>query len=167
MDIKFEGAKSVYKMLLQNSQEAAVAAQVIVSFLVAIIGGWTTSLQVFVTLMFLDYIAGFLRAARKGNLNSTVGYLGILKKTGYFVVLALFFQLGTWIGDTTDQAIFVRSMVVNLFIMNESISILENIRHLDDDKSYLPHGVIELLEVVLAEDLRDRFKDLPNNYRES
>lgn len=164
MDVKFESLQSLYNMLLQNSQEAAVAFQVIVSFLVAIVGGWTTSLQVFVTLIFLDYVAGFLRAARRGNLNSTVGFMGIIKKTGYFVVLALFFQLGTWIGDTSNQAILVRSLVVNIFIMNEAVSIIENIRHLDDE-GYLPHGVIELLEAVLAEDLRQKFKDLPDKYQ--
>lgn len=166
MDIKFEGLESLYKMLIQNSQETAVAFQVVVSFLVAIIGGWTTSLQVFVTLIFLDYVAGFLRAARRGNLNSTVGFMGIVKKTGYFVVLALFFQLGTWVGNTSNQAIFVRSLVVNIFIMNEAVSIIENIRHLDDE-GYLPHGVIELLEAVLAEDLREKFKDLPNGYSDA
>lgn len=167
MPFNLKEFKFLYNMFIQNSQEAAVAFQVIVSFLVAIVGGWTTSLQVFVTLMFLDYVAGFLRAAKRGNLNSTVGYLGIIKKTGYFVVLALFFQLGTWIGNTSGQAIFVRSMVVNLFIMNEAISIMENIRDLGNDDGYLPHGVIELLEVILAEDIRSRFKELPDRYSES
>lgn len=153
-------------MLSENSQASVAAAQIIISGLIALVGGWTISLQVFVAIICLDYIAGTLRAAKRGRLNSTIGFNGMLKKTGYFVVFATFFQLGTWVGETNGQALLIRDMIVGIFIMNETVSIIENIQHLDDD-TYLPHGVIELLEAIFAENLRSQLKDLPKSYDET
>lgn len=158
-----ERVKYLIKMITQHSQESLVSIQLLVSFLIAVIGGWSNGLRIFVILIFLDYVAGFLRAAKCGNLNSTVGFNGLIKKTGYFVILALFFQMGDWVGNTNGQALFVRNLVVNIFIMNEAVSVLENLKHLGEDE-YLPHGVVELLEGVLAEDIRKQLKDLPNKY---
>jgi len=147
-------------MLIQNSQETAIAVQIIGAAVVTIIGGWSQILEIFVIMICLDYAAGTLRAAKNGQLNSTVGFMGLLKKTGYFVVIAMFFQLGTWVGSTNADALFVRGLIVNLFIMNEAVSVLENIRYLGGE-DYLPHGVVELLEGILADDIRQNLKDLP------
>jgi len=159
-----EHIKEFYNMMLVNSQETAVALQIGAAFLGAIIGGWTGTIQVFIILVGLDYMAGFLRAAKNGVLNSTAGFYGIAKKLGYFIVIAMFFQVGQWIGNTQMDAMFVRGLVVNLFIMNELVSILENVRHLGDDE-YLPHGIIELLEGVIADDVRQKLKlnGMPGN----
>jgi len=146
-------------MVIQHSQETAVFFQVTLAFLGAIIGGWTGTIKVFIILVGLDYLAGWLRAASNGVLNRTAGFIGIVKKLGYFVVIAMFYQVGQWIGTTNGDAMFVRAMVVNLFILNELVSILENVRHLaDGDNTYLPHGVIELLEFLIADDVRQKFK---------
>lgn len=155
--------KDLFKMLIQNSQETAVALQVGAAFLGAIIGGWTGTIQVFIILVGLDYMAGFLRAAKNGVLNSTAGFFGIAKKLGYFIIIAMFFQVGQWVGTTNADAMFVRDLVVNLFIVNELVSILENVRHLGDE-NYLPHGVVELLETLIADDVRQKLKlnGLPN-----
>lgn len=158
-----ERLQSLIKMIFQYSQETAAAAQILISATVAIIGGWSPGIQVFVILIFLDYLAGFLRAAKNGNLNSTVGFMGVVKKTGYFIILALFFQLGNWVGNTTEQAMFARNLVVNIFIINEAVSVFENVRNLDED-DYLPHGILELMEGILAEDLRKQLKELPDGY---
>lgn len=158
-----ESSKNFYSMLLGHSQETAAVVQALVAFGVAVMGGWGATLQVFVILMFLDYVAGVLRAARRGCLNSTVGMMGVVKKTGYLLVIATFFQIGTLIGPSQSEAYFVRTLVLNIFIINEAVSVIENVRHFQDD-NYLPHGVVELLEGVLAEDLRKQLKDLPSGY---
>lgn len=151
--------KNFYNMLVNHSQETAAFLQAMAAFLGAIIGGWTGTIEVFIILVGLDYLAGWLRAAKNGVLNSTAGFLGIVKKLGYFVVIAMFFQVGQWIGTTNGHAMFVRTIVVNLFILNEIVSILENIRHLaDDGETYLPHGLVELLETVIADDVRQKLK---------
>jgi len=149
--------KDVYKMLLQNSQETMAAAQIFAAFFGAVIGGWTGTIQIFIILIGLDYFAGILRAVKTGKLNSTAGWLGIVKKMGYFVVIAMFFQVGLWIGSSTADAMFVRTIVVNMFIVNELVSILENVKHLGDE-DYLPHGVIEMLETIIADDVRQKLK---------
>lgn len=159
LNVLIQHFKDIYNMVIQHSQETAVLIQITTAFLGAIIGGWTGTIQVFMILVGLDYMAGWLRAAKNGVLNSTAGYRGIVKKLGYFIVIAMFFQVGQWIGTTNADAMFVRAMVVNLFIMNELVSILENIRHLaDEEQNYLPHGVVELLETLIADDIRQKLK---------
>jgi len=158
-----ERLKFLYNMIISNSQETLVAVQLTAAFLGAIIGGWTGTIQVFIILVCLDYLAGFLRAAKNGHLNSTAGFFGIAKKLGYFIVIAMFYQVGQWIGSNGSEAIFVRGLVVNLFIMNELVSILENVRHLGDDTEYLPHGIVELLEQLVADDIRQRLRELPSD----
>lgn len=163
VDFIVDALKNIYKMIAMHSQETAAFVQALVAVGVAVLGGWGATLQVFVILMFLDYVAGILRAAKNGNMNSTVGMMGVVKKTGYLLIIATFFQIGTLVGPSMSEAYFVRTLILNIFIINEAVSVIENVRHFGD-KGYLPHGIIELLEGVLAEDLRQQLKSLPSGY---
>jgi len=156
--------QNFYNMVTHYSQEIAAVLQVIAAATATIIGGYNGDIQVLIIVMFLDYIAGIIRAGSNGVLNSKAGWLGIMKKASYFVIIALFFQIGQWIGSNPGQAIFVRGMVVNLLIINEAVSVLENIRHVGDE-NYLPHGIVELLEGLIAEDVREKIKmgELPGD----
>ncbi len=57
----------------------------------AIIGGWDTPLEILLIIMALDYITGVIAAFRNRDVNSAVGYKGLLKKRRQFLLL-LFWQ---------------------------------------------------------------------------
>ena len=50
----------------------------------AIIGGWDTPLEILLIIMALDYITGVIAALRNKDVNSAVGYKGLLKKDDNF-----------------------------------------------------------------------------------
>ena len=85
-------------------------------------GGWDTMLQVLIAVIALDYITGILAGAYNCNLSSAIGYKGIIKKVGIFVVVLVACLIAKLIGND-----LVRSLTIVFYISNESISILENV----------------------------------------
>jgi toxin secretion/phage lysis holin len=90
--------------------------------LVGLMGGWDVALQVLVLFVVLDYITGVAAAFVQKKLDSSVGFCGILKKVGIFVVVAL----GASLDSLTGQAV-MRSLVIFFYIANEGLSVLENL----------------------------------------
>jgi len=85
-------------------------------------GGWSALLSVLLTFVVLDYVTGFLAAAKEGKLNSEVGLWGIAKKVAIFFVVAVAHLVDTALGDANlfrDAAIF-------FYLANELLSITEN-----------------------------------------
>lgn len=86
-------------------------------------GGWDTCLIVLVAFMALDYITGVIGGLVQKNLNSHIGFIGILRKTTILIVLIVAVLLdrllngGTWV---------FRTLVCYFYISNEAISLLEN-----------------------------------------
>lgn len=80
---------------------------------------WLMTLLAFVV---IDYASGVIGAYINHELNSRVGFIGILKKTMYFFVVA--------VAHCTDVATgaggVLQSIVIGVLIANEGISILEN-----------------------------------------
>lgn len=91
------------------------------------LGGFDQLLSSFVFVVFLDYISGICKAIYKKELSSKIGFGGIARKVGYFIVIALAFMVGT----VFDNAIPIRELVITFFIANEGISILENVSEMD------------------------------------
>ncbi len=105
----------------------------ILGFIAAKLGMLSPLLVILAIAMALDYISGVIAAANSGKLNSKKGLLGILKKLGYCITVA--------VALITDQLIitvgsqFVQTSIVSLFGMltivwltlNELLSILENL----------------------------------------
>lgn len=94
---------------------------------IMLMGGWDHPLQVLVILVALDWISGVLASGVSGRINSSVGWKGIAKKVGYFVLVA--------VASTVDGLIVtgipaVRIAVVLMLAGNEGISILENLTEL-------------------------------------
>lgn len=85
-------------------------------------GGLDTALLTLAIVMALDYITGICKAIKQKKLNSKAGVLGILKKFGYLVIVALAVVIDRMAGDTGT----VRTLVIYFFVANDGLSILEN-----------------------------------------
>ena len=92
------------------------------TMLVFLLGGWDIAIQVLLLVVFLDYISGILKAIYNKKLNSEIGLKGIVKKIGYFIIVAVAVILDRTMGDTGA----IRTLVIYFFVANEGISILEN-----------------------------------------
>ena len=86
------------------------------------LGGWDIALQLLVLNVVLDYVSGLCKAIYNKELNSGVGFKGIIKKLGYFIIVAVAVALDRITGNTGA----IRTFVIYFFVANEGISILEN-----------------------------------------
>ena len=107
--------------------------------LVFFLGGWDIALQILIVVVLLDYLTGICQAIYNKKLNSTVGAKGIIKKIGYFIIVAVAVILDKITGDTGA----IRTLVIYFFVANEGISILENWGGMDLP---LPQKLIDTLE---------------------
>ena len=85
-------------------------------------GGWNALLGVLLAFVVADYLTGVAAAAVEGKLNSAIGFKGIAKKVGVFLVVAVAHLADTVLGDQSlimDAAIF-------WYLANELLSITEN-----------------------------------------
>lgn len=80
---------------------------------------WLMTLLAFVV---IDYISGVIGAYINYELNSRVGFIGILKKTMYFFVIVV----AHCVDVATGADGVLQNIVVGILISNEGISILEN-----------------------------------------
>lgn len=91
-------------------------------------------LIVLFAVMAVDYLTGMFSAKRTGDLNSRVGVLGIIKKVGYLALVAVGMVVDylityalAQVGIQSGMANLFGLMVVIWLIINELISILENL----------------------------------------
>ena len=80
---------------------------------------WMKTLLAFIV---IDYMSGFIAAYINRELSSRVGFIGILKKTMYFFVLAV----AHCVDAATGAGGVLQGIAVGVLISNEGISILEN-----------------------------------------
>ena len=80
---------------------------------------WLLTLLAFIV---IDYISGVIAAYIHHELSSQVGFIGILKKTMYFFVVAV----AHCVDVATGAGGVLQGIAVGLLISNEGISILEN-----------------------------------------
>lgn len=87
----------------------------------------------FLALNLTDWITGWMKSRMTGKENSTKGWKGVLKKLGYWIMIAVAFGMGAvfiHIGDTLHLDLHVTSLlgwfVLASLIINEIRSILEN-----------------------------------------
>ena len=92
-------------------------------------GGWDAALTTLVIFMTIDYITGFIVAAvfhkseksQNGALESKAGFIGLCKKGVIMLIVLMACRLDMVVGST-----FIKDATVIGFIVNESISIIEN-----------------------------------------
>lgn len=99
-----------------------ITSGTIATMLLYFLGGWDIALQVLLIVVVLDYITGIAKAIYNKKMNSTVGLKGIIKKVGYFIIVAVAVILDRITGNTGA----IRTIIIYFFVANEGISILEN-----------------------------------------
>lgn len=103
---------------------------VIGSGIAALFGGWDVSLQCLLWFMAIDYISGLIVAGvfRKSNkteaggLESRAGFKGLCRKVAVLALVLMAHYLDMVVGTG-----FARDAVCIGFIVNEGLSILENV----------------------------------------
>ena len=102
--------------------------------LMAYLGHLVIPVIILSVVMLLDYGTGIAKAWVNGNLSSKVGIIGILKKLGYLVIVAVgmiidwIIQAGIAELQISIQFDFLFAIIVIIWlILNELISILENV----------------------------------------
>ena len=101
---------------------------------VSYLGTLAVPMLVLLGVMLLDYITGMIKAYIRAELNSKFGIKGILKKLCYMVMVAVgaavdYLLRGAVIGAgiTLDVKLFFGLLVAIWLIINELISVLENL----------------------------------------
>ena len=91
-------------------------------------------LIVLTIVMAVDYLTGMFSASREGKLNSRAGVIGLIKKVGYLALVGvgivvdyLITSALAQVGVQTSLPNFFGLMVIIWLIINELISILENL----------------------------------------
>lgn len=109
-------------------------------------------LVVLLIVMLIDYITGMAGAAYSGKLNSRVGVFGILKKAGYLALVVVGMVADYLIGSALlkigiDLKItYCFGMIITVWlIINELISILENLGELDVP---LPSFLVNIIKTL-------------------
>lgn len=89
---------------------------------VGLLGGMDGILHALIFLMVVDYVTGVAKAIKTKQLNSEVGFIGLLKKGMILLVVAVAVELERM----TNQVIPLREIVIMFYVANEGISLLEN-----------------------------------------
>jgi toxin secretion/phage lysis holin len=124
----------------------------VVTLLSALFGVYWYLFAAFIVLNIIDYITGIVKAKYSNTENSNKGLKGILKKVGYWVVVAIAFfvaysfsELGALIGMDLGFTIALGWFVLGTFIINEMRSILENLVEIGVE---VPEILVRGLEVA-------------------
>ncbi len=99
------------------------------AFISAFFGGWSAALTTLVIFMIIDYVTGMIVAGifhksektKDGTLESRAGWKGLCRKGVSLLVVLIACRLDLLIGTN-----FIRDTAVIAFIVNETISIIEN-----------------------------------------
>ena len=119
---------------------AGVAA--ICTFLFGAPDVWLMTLLAFIV---IDYVSGVIGAYINHELDSRVGFIGILKKTMYFFVVAV----AHCVDVATGAGGVLQSIAIGVLIANEGISILENCAKCGIP---IPERLLKALEQIKGED---------------
>lgn len=93
----------------------------------AFLGGLTGLLTALIWLMIADYITGVLSAIKRKEVNSNVGFWGIVKKCLILLMVGVGNILDVYI---ITQGSTVRTAIIMFYAANDGISILENLTEL-------------------------------------
>lgn len=136
--------------LLQAVFSAALAAFSVYFNVIAV------PLTVLIVMMIIDYITGMAAAYIKAELSSKRGLQGIIKKISYMALVAVAMGLDyliyhglAQIGIYQDSTIFFGLLITFWLVINELISILENLVKLDVPVPKFLIKIIEKLKIAI------------------
>lgn len=119
----------------ERSLQAVIAMSIaaLTSYLNAVI----VPITVLMIAMIIDYITGMVSAWHKSELSSQKGVFGIVKKVSYLALVCvgmgvdwLIYSGLSQVGVTTPYTVFFGVLVTIWLIINELISILENLKNI-------------------------------------
>ncbi|HAP5373336.1 phage holin family protein [Enterococcus faecalis] len=90
---------------------------------VRLLGGLDQLLDVFLFLIIVDFITGWIKAIATKELSSRIGMLGIAKKVTMLFLVAVAVRVEKVVGNNLP----IREMVLIFYIANEGLSFFENI----------------------------------------
>lgn len=138
------------RSVLTSSQELSIRVlNTLTAIGLAVFGEWTPLVKFFFIMMGLDYISGTGRAFINGNWKRKLSLKGLAVKLMYLVVISAFYVLGSFLGGM-HGGVFIRQLVLSIFIVHEFGSVLENVAGIEyKNHSIIPNQVIELAEVLV------------------
>ena len=115
--------------LTETKAAIMTGAGVIGGMISQVFGGWDAALITLLLFMAVDYLSGLIVAgvfhssdkSETGTLNSAACWQGLLKKGMTLVIVLVAARLDIVLGTA-----FVRDAVVIAYVVNETISIIEN-----------------------------------------
>lgn len=147
------------KDILKTAKLVFVSAT---GFLSAKLGILAPLLTVLIVAMLLDYISGIINASLNGKLNSKSGFLGILKKLCYGIIIGVALAadkiiviVGAEFSVKPITAVFGMITVVWL-ILNELLSILENLGEIGVPMPDFLKGIIEKLKANVENEAENK-----------
>lgn len=113
------------------------------------LGGWSDSLTTLIIFMAIDYVsgltvAGVFKKSKKsanGALESRAGFKGLIRKGMALLVVLIACRLDLLIGSSS----FVRDSVIIAFIVNETVSIFENMGLMGIP---LPSAILKAIDIL-------------------
>lgn len=102
------------------------------------LGGWDALAKCMCVFMVLDWVTGLLSAGYTGKLCSSKGFKGAVKK------VAIFLTIGTAAAMQQFLGIPIRDIVITFFLVNEGLSIVENLGEIVD----MPPAIAAALEAL-------------------
>lgn len=113
--------------------------------------------------MLLDYVTGMASAYKTGELNSRIGIFGIVKKLCYFIIVAVsmgvdyIISLAAGLFGYDLSKVFAFALIVVVWlILNEFISILENLHEIGAPVPAFLSKIIDKLKSKTEEQLEDK-----------
>lgn len=113
-------------------------------------------LIVLIVVMIIDYLSGMAQAYVSRTLNSRIGIVGILKKVGYLATVAvaiiadyIISEALMLLGTNIKLSYYIGLVVTIWFIINELISILENLAEIGTPIPKFLTKIIKRLKVTV------------------
>ncbi len=95
----------------------------LVSYIAYLMGGYDMGIKTLFVMITVDYMTGIMKAIVNKNLNSYIGWRGMMKKCGILLTIIVAVQ----IENITNQPETIHNLVAFAFVVNEGVSILENL----------------------------------------
>ena len=109
-------------MNLIKSIKLCIAA--IATLITSYLGGFDKTLEILCLMIVLDFITGLMKAIVNKNVSSRRCFEGVIKKTCYFILIAIAYSISGFNPQYSDM---VRDLVCYYLIATDALSVLENI----------------------------------------
>ena len=118
----------------------------------ALFGGWTSAMTTLVIFMVIDYITGIIVAgvfhrsgkSKSGALESRAGFKGLCRKGMILLILLVSCRLDLMLGTG-----YIKDCVCIAFVVNETLSIIENAGLMGVP---IPQVLIKAIDVLKAKE---------------